>query len=47
MANLKANLRSPVPGTVQDFDVRNGKAITYPAVIDIPAFPVRVVDGEY
>ncbi len=28
------------------FDVRNGKAITYPAVVDIPAFPVRVVDGN-
>jgi 3-phenylpropionate/trans-cinnamate dioxygenase ferredoxin subunit len=27
------------------FDVRSGKALTYPAVVDIPAYPVRVVDG--
>jgi 3-phenylpropionate/trans-cinnamate dioxygenase ferredoxin component len=28
------------------FDVRNGKFLTMPAVEDIPAYPVRVVDGE-
>lgn len=28
------------------FDVRTGKAVTFPAVTDIPAFPVRVVDGN-
>lgn len=28
------------------FDVRTGEAITLPAVVDIPAFPVRVVDGN-
>ena len=28
------------------FDVRNGKALTYPAVLDIPAFPVRIEDGN-
>lgn len=28
------------------FDVRSGKAITMPAVVDIPAYPVRVVDGK-
>ena len=27
------------------FDVRNGKALALPAVVDIPSFPVRVVDG--
>lgn len=27
------------------FDIRNGKALTLPAVIDAPVFPVRVVDG--
>jgi 3-phenylpropionate/trans-cinnamate dioxygenase ferredoxin subunit len=27
------------------FDLRTGEAITYPAVTDIPAYPVRVVDG--
>lgn len=28
------------------FDVRTGKALTLPAVEDIPAYPVRVVEGE-
>lgn len=28
------------------FDLENGKALTLPAVVDIPAYPVRVVDGE-
>jgi 3-phenylpropionate/trans-cinnamate dioxygenase ferredoxin subunit len=28
------------------FDIRDGKALTLPAVVDIPAYPVRVVDGE-
>ena len=27
------------------FDLRNGKALTFPAVEDIPAYPVRVSDG--
>jgi 3-phenylpropionate/trans-cinnamate dioxygenase ferredoxin subunit len=27
------------------FDIRDGKAILLPAVEDIPAYPVRVVDG--
>lgn len=27
------------------FDVRNGKATGMPAVIDIPAYPLRVVNG--
>lgn len=27
------------------FDVRTGEALTFPAVTDIPAYPVRVVDG--
>jgi 3-phenylpropionate/trans-cinnamate dioxygenase ferredoxin subunit len=26
------------------FDIRNGKAISLPAVVDIPAYPVRVRD---
>lgn len=29
-----------------EFDLRNGKAMQMPAVIDIPAYPVRVVDGN-
>ena len=28
-----------------EFDVRTGKVISMPAVVDIPAYPVRVVDG--
>ena len=28
------------------FDLRNGKALTMPAVVDIPAYPVRVDEGE-
>jgi 3-phenylpropionate/trans-cinnamate dioxygenase ferredoxin subunit len=28
------------------FDLENGKALTLPAVVDIPAYPVRVVEGE-
>ncbi len=27
------------------FDVRTGKVMAMPAVVDIPAYPVRVVDG--
>ncbi len=28
------------------FDLSNGKALTLPAIVDIPAYPVRVVDGQ-
>ena len=28
------------------FDARSGKATDMPAVVDIPAYPVRVVDGK-
>jgi len=28
-----------------EFDVRTGQAVQMPAVVDIPAYPVRVVDG--
>ena len=28
-----------------EFDVQTGKATQLPAVVDIPAYPVRVVDG--
>ncbi len=27
------------------FDIHSGKATSLPAVVDIPAYPVRVVDG--
>ena len=28
-----------------EFDVRSGQAVQMPAVVDIPAYPVRIVDG--
>lgn len=28
-----------------EFDVRTGQAVQMPAVVDIPAYPVQVVDG--
>ena len=28
------------------FDVRTGKVLSFPAIVDIPAYPVRVEDGE-
>jgi 3-phenylpropionate/trans-cinnamate dioxygenase ferredoxin subunit len=28
------------------FDIRTGKVTALPAVVDIPAYPVRVVDGQ-
>jgi 3-phenylpropionate/trans-cinnamate dioxygenase ferredoxin component len=28
------------------FDLRDGKAVGLPAIVDIPAYPVRVVDGQ-
>lgn len=27
------------------FDIRTGEALTLPAVVDVPVFPVRVVEG--
>ncbi len=28
------------------FDIRTGQVLSLPAVVDIPAYPVRVVDGQ-
>ncbi|MBN1450431.1 MAG: non-heme iron oxygenase ferredoxin subunit [Anaerolineales bacterium] len=28
-----------------EFDIRTGKVMSMPAVVDIPAYPVRIVDG--
>jgi 3-phenylpropionate/trans-cinnamate dioxygenase ferredoxin component len=28
------------------FDIRNGKVLALPAFVDIPSYPVRVVDGQ-
>jgi 3-phenylpropionate/trans-cinnamate dioxygenase ferredoxin subunit len=29
-----------------EFDVRSGKAVMMPAVVDIPAYPVKVMEGQ-
>ncbi|HAW52043.1 MAG TPA: biphenyl 2,3-dioxygenase [Flavobacteriales bacterium] len=29
-----------------EFDLRTGKAVSMPAVVDIPAYPVKVRDGK-
>jgi len=29
-----------------EFDIQTGKALSLPAVVDIPAYPVRVVGGK-
>jgi 3-phenylpropionate/trans-cinnamate dioxygenase ferredoxin subunit len=28
-----------------EFDIRTGQAVQMPAVVDIPAYPVKIVDG--
>jgi 3-phenylpropionate/trans-cinnamate dioxygenase ferredoxin subunit len=28
------------------FDVRTGKVLSFPAIVDIPAYPVKIEDGE-
>jgi len=28
-----------------EFDIQTGKAVQMPAVVDIPAYPVKIVDG--
>jgi len=28
------------------FDVRNGKVLSFPAIVDIPSYPVKVEDGQ-
>lgn len=28
------------------FDIRSGKVLTLPAIVDIPAYPIRVSDGQ-
>lgn len=37
------NITCPRHGA--EFDIRTGKVMQLPAVVDIPAYPVRVVDG--
>jgi len=38
------NITCPRHGA--EFDVRSGKVMQMPAVVDIPAYPVRVVNGN-
>ena len=38
--------RIQCPRHLAYFDVRNGKALTLPAVMDVECFPVRVQDGD-
>lgn len=28
------------------FDIRSGKVLSLPAIVNIPAYPVRILDGE-
>jgi 3-phenylpropionate/trans-cinnamate dioxygenase ferredoxin subunit len=28
------------------FDVRSGKVLSFPAIVDIPAYPVKIEEGE-
>jgi 3-phenylpropionate/trans-cinnamate dioxygenase ferredoxin component len=37
------NITCPRHGA--EFDIRTGKVMQMPAVVDIPAYPVKVVDG--
>lgn len=37
------NITCPRHGA--QFDIRTGKVVQMPAVVDIPAYPVRVIDG--
>jgi len=37
------NITCPRHGA--EFDVRTGKVMQMPAVVDIPAYPVKIVDG--
>ncbi len=37
------NIACPRHGA--EFDVRTGEVVSMPAVVDIPAYPVKVVDG--
>lgn len=37
------NITCPRHGA--EFDIRTGKVVQMPAVVDIPAYPVKVVDG--
>ena len=38
--------RIQCPRHLAYFDVRNGKALTLPAVMDVECFPVQVQDGD-
>ncbi len=44
--DLEENYQISCPRHGGRFDIRDGKAVAFPAVEDIPAYPVRVVGGE-
>jgi len=29
-----------------EFDIRDGKVLALPAIVDIPAYPIRIIDGQ-
>lgn len=44
--DLENNFEIACPRHGARFDIRDGKVLSYPAVVDIPAYPVRIQDGE-
>lgn len=42
---LEEGYRIVCPRHGAEFDIRTGKVLQMPAVVDIPAYPVRVVNG--
>jgi 3-phenylpropionate/trans-cinnamate dioxygenase ferredoxin component len=28
------------------FDIKTGKVLSYPAIVDIPTYPVKIIDGD-
>lgn len=43
---LESKFEVSCPRHGAHFDVRTGKALTLPATVDIPAYPVRVVENQ-
>lgn len=43
---LESDFKISCPRHGARFDIRTGKALSLPAVEDIPAFPIRILDSE-
>ncbi len=43
---LESNYEIKCPRHGAHFDIRDGKVKTMPAIVDIPAYPVRISDGQ-